>query len=340
MLESVGEINRRSSQELAINRLFSLPVRLLSQGKLSVFLFHKVPLKLDTLMPQEIDLAVFERLLDTISAVFTVIPLDSAAVALRCGKLPPHAACITFDDGYPDWISGVVPALQRRNIHATFFITAGQFFGQPLWHERIANAVQRCKLPVLKLAHPALVAMPMQTLQQRTAAVLYLERCLKYLTLPARNALLQELEGLAGANPGQLTNMPVADLRAMHALGFGIGAHTDDHPILTYCDDTSARREIAQTREELSGLVGSPVTSFAYPNGHPYADFSSRHVELVKQAGYTSAVTTHWGVATGATSPFQIPRFTPWGNKSLNIAWQLGRNLLTQPDCVEEQIRP
>lgn len=322
--------------EFTIKHLLNLPVRILAHGKLSVFLFHKVPSLPDPLMPQDLDLASFERLLDTVVSSFNVIPLEDAARSLSMGKLPARAACITFDDGYVSWIKGVVPALHKRNLHATFYITAGQFFGRPLWHERIANAILRCKSAVLKLEHPAFVPLPLTTMQQRTAAVQYLERGLKYLTLSARNELLLALEALTDASPTQVPVMPLADLRAMHSIGFGIGAHTDDHPILVYCDEATARREIGQTREELSGLIGSNVTSFAYPNGHPFKDFSSRHVALVKQAGYTSAVTTHWGVATAATSPFQIPRFTPWGSKSLNIAWQLSRNLLTKPDCVDE----
>lgn len=309
---------------------------MLAHGKLSVFLFHKVPAVPDPLMPQDLDLTSFERLLDTVISTFNVIPIEHAAKSLRSGKLPSRAACITFDDGYPSWFNGVVPALHRRGLHATFYITAGQFFGRPLWHERIINAVQHCKSAELRIKHPALVPLPIATQRERTSAVLHLERCLKYLTLPARNELLLALEALAGTSPAQVPVMQLADLRAMHAMGFGIGAHTDDHPILVYCDDATARREIGQTREELSGLIGGAVNSFAYPNGHPFADFSARHVELVKQVGYTSAVTTQWGVATAATSSFQIPRFTPWGNKPLNIAWQLGRNLLTHPDCVDE----
>ena len=333
---SICTIANAPAREIAINRILGLPVKLLARRKLSVFLFHKVPSQPVPLMPQDLDLASFEQLLDTVVSTFNVVALADAAKALRTNTLPPRAACITFDDGYASWINGVVPALHKRNLHATFYITAGQFFGRPLWHERIANAVLHCKTDFLKLDHPAFVPLPMTTLQQRTAAVLYLERGLKYLTLSARNDLLLALEAVTGTACSQVPVMPLADLRALHTMGFGIGAHTDDHPILVYCNEDTARREIGQTREELSGLIGSAVTSFAYPNGHPFADYSSRHVELVKQAGYTSAVTTQWGVATAATSVFQIPRFTPWGNKPLSIAWQLSRNLLTHPDCVDE----
>lgn len=287
-------------------------------------------------MPQDLDLPSFERLLDSVVSSFNVISMEDAVDALNRGKLPSRAACITFDDGYANWLNGVVPALRKRNLHATFYITTGQFFGRPLWHERIANAVDHCRADVLKLAHPAIVPLSMTNMQQRNTAILYLERTLKYLTLPAREDLLANLESQTGTSAAHVSVMPVADLKALHAMGFGIGAHTDDHPILVYCNETSLRHEIGQVREELSGLVGAPVKSFAYPNGHPFADFSSKHVELVKQAGYTSAVTTDWGVASAGNSVFQIPRFTPWGKKPLSIAWQVGRNLLTRPDCVEE----
>lgn len=287
-------------------------------------------------MPNDLDLSAFKLLLDSLVSVFNVIPLEDALIAMRNGKLPPRAAVITFDDGYPTWINGVATELQARNLHATFYITIGQFSGQPLWHERIINAVRQCKSDVLKLDHPAYIPLPLDSLRQRTEAILYLEQSLKYLSLSARNDLISNLESLTGSTPDQVPVMSLSDLRKLNAMGFGIGAHTDNHPILQYCDTKTLCHEIGQVREELGNLAGCSVTSFAYPNGHPFADFSSRHVEFVKKSGYTNAVTTQRGVAKVSTSPFQIPRFTPWGKNPGRIAWQLGCNLLTKPYCVDE----
>ena len=321
---------------MPISSLVNLPIKLLAHGKLSVFLFHKVPLHQDPLMSMDLDLAAFERLLDTVISSFRVIPLEDAVAGLINGNLPPRAACITFDDGYSDWLNGVVPALERRNMHATFFITSGQFEGRPLWHERIAHAVRNASLGPLDIGHPAFFPIHIQTDADRAAAVSRLEHFLKYLTLPARDGLLRYLEAVVGVNMTDVPRMSLADLRALHARGFAVGAHTDNHPILVYCDEATAYQEIGQVRETLSGYIKAPVTSFAYPNGRPFADFSSRHIQMVKRAGYTSAVTTQWGVGGLGTSVYQIPRFTPWGNDPLRITWQLGRNLLTLPDRVEE----
>ena len=108
------------------------------------------------------------------------------------------------------------------------------------------------------------------------------------------------------------------------------------HPILDYCNAAEAEREIGGARERLRAIVGGAVDGFAYPNGRPYADFSRLHVDAVKRAGYRYAVTTHWGVADAGTSPFQIPRFTPWAERDWHVTYQLVRNLMTQPMQVPE----
>jgi len=313
-----------------------LVLQSMSKGKLSVFLFHKVPRQRDPLIPAEVDIARFEHLLDTTFTKLQVLPLGDALALLQAGRLPRRAACITFDDGYPDWLSGVAPLLLRRNLHATFFITSGQFDGVPLWHERILAAVRRLPGSVLDMGIPFLPAQPVATMADRQRQVLRLEQELKYLTLFRREQILQQLESMAGVQPAQVPVMSEAQLRDLHSQGFGIGAHTALHPILDYCNAEEVEHEIGGARERLRAIVGGAVDGFAYPNGRPYADFSRLHVDAVKRAGYRYAVTTHWGVADTSTSPFQIPRFTPWAERDWHMTFQLARNLITKPLQVPE----
>lgn len=311
-------------------------LQLLSRGKLSVFLFHKVPVESDPMVPQDVSLREFEYLLDAVLSQFEIISLEDGVQGLTAGRLPPRAACITFDDGYADWLQGMAPALQRRNMHATLFITAGQFDGKPLWHERIARAIRVMQGPVLDLRFPAIAPIDVAGLRARQKAVTRLERELKYLTLELREELLLRLEAAAGVHAADVPRMSVEQLRELDRRGFSIGAHTYDHPILDYCDQQQAVREIGGVREILAGLLGSPVRMFAYPNGRPYVDFSSHHVSIVKRAGYSSAVTTQWGAAEIGSSVYQIPRFTPWGKDPIRFMLQLGRNLMTAPERVPE----
>jgi hypothetical protein len=83
------------------------------RNKLTVFLFHKVPQVENLLTPSEISLKQFETTLGFAKEAFRILPLTDAVLALKAGNLPQRAACITFDDGYPDWLAGAVPVLQR-----------------------------------------------------------------------------------------------------------------------------------------------------------------------------------------------------------------------------------
>ena len=316
--------------------LFRLGLRALSKNKVSVFVFHKVPLKPSPLVPEDITTEAFESLLDILMTDFCMIPYEDAVLGLQGGKLPDRAACITFDDGYPDWLAGVVPILERRKIHATLFITVGQFYGLPLWHERIFHAIQSTTAQRVDLSFAPIPPLKLETLADRQAAGALLERDLKYLTVKVRDILVERLEALMEVRPETVTRMTVAQLRDLHSRGFGIGAHTYSHPILDYCDENESVNEIGGAREILSELVGGPVKAFAYPNGRPYVDFSGNHVDIVKRSGYTSAVTTQWGAAEVGSSVFQIPRFTPWGRGQARITLQMGRNLLTKPARVPE----
>lgn len=312
--------------------------RVLSRGKLTVLLFHKVPLQAHPLATGELDLSEFERVLQATLRLFRVIPLEDALMGLRHGSLPPRAACITFDDGYPDWLTGVVPVLERYEAHATFFITSGQFSGMPMWHERILHAVDAAPAGVAPIQMESAGHAPIVIGEglERRRAVQQLDQLVKYQVPAIKEQLLRQLEQHTGTRADQVPVMSAQSLRDIHARGFGIGGHAVTHPILRLCTPDEAYREIGGAKEELEAIIRAPVRAFAYPNGVPERDFSEEHVAMVKRAGYTSAVTTHHGSASAGTSPFQIPRFTPWGPSALKMDLQFARNLMQPPRALAE----
>jgi peptidoglycan/xylan/chitin deacetylase (PgdA/CDA1 family) len=316
--------------------MFNRLIKFIANDKLSVFLFHKVPKERDKLVPCDIWQADFEKVVDYLSENFSILPLTDAVQHLDSNKLPKGSAAITFDDGYADWRSGVVPILESRSIPATFYISTGQLSGQPMWHERLANILMVYKgeeLDMTEFRHPVLKT---GTIQQRIEALRALEYHFKYLPLRIRDMFLDQLEQKVGAKPANVSRISVEDIAFISRKGFEIGAHTHDHPILGLCDSDLALDEIARPKEILQEIIKAPVSGFAYPNGHPGIDFSNRHIEMVKAAGYSYAVTTQWGVASHRTSPYQIPRFTPWGPSRSKMSLQLLRNLYSAPECLAE----
>lgn len=304
----------------------------LSRNKVTVLAFHKTPLLPDPVVPLEPDLRAFERIVDFIAERFRIISLEEALSSFaRRTSLPSAsgAACLTFDDGYVDWLNGVVPLLQGRNLPAAFFITTGQLDGMPLWHERIRWAVQTARDTVLDVSLPAPTPVPVPTARERIQVTARIESALKYQALGAREQLIAALEAHAGADPKGMPRLMPRQVRELHDAGFEIGTHTVNHPILSCCDAAQAKHEIGSAKETLEGLIGNRVSYFAYPNGRR-RDYGPAHVDQAMAAGYTCAFTTEAGAWTGRSPVFEIPRFTPWGPNPARIGLQMTRNLLRQ----------
>lgn len=306
-------------------------LRLAGRGKLTVFAFHGITVEKNSLSEQ-LTLADFEKVIYFVSKRFVVLPLDQAAKRLQQDKLPPGAASITFDDGYSNWLDGATAVLEKNNLHATFFITTGQFCGLPLWHERVSHAVSQLSGPFFDIPGFGLPKLPLGTLAERQRVYVLVQDLLKYQSPADQLQSIAALERVAGILEQPKTAMGIAQLRAIANRGFGIGAHTVTHPILRRCDRATAVQEIGFAREFLQGATGFPITGFAYPNGRPLTDFGHEHVDMVKAAGFTHAVTTHRSAARGGrTSVFEIPRFTPWGPSHRQMALQTIRNMVTRP---------
>lgn len=77
-------------------------------------------------------------------------------------------------------------------------------------------------------------------------------------------------------------------VRQMSDNNISFGSHTLTHPFLTRIPRKEAEREIHLSKEIIEQKIGKSVTTFAYPTG----DFNSEIKEIVKEAGYTCAVTT------------------------------------------------
>jgi len=120
--------------------------------------------------------------------------------------------------------------------------------------------------------------------------------------------------------------MTSQQVKALRAAGMGIGAHTVHHPILACLEPDEAEQEIVGSRDYLQGLLGEPVTLFAYPNGKPETDYRREHVEMARRLGFRAAISTVWGVARCDSDFFQLPRFTPWERSRGRFGLSLLRN--------------
>ncbi len=286
---------------------------LASGQRLSILIFHRVLAAPDALFPAEVDAARFDRLMALVARSFNVLTLADAVRRLGQGNLPPRALCITFDDGYADNHDIALPILQRHGLSACFFIATGFLDGGRMFNDSVIECVRRSSAKRIDLAEFGLGVFDLGTPQRCVAAISTLLPVIKYMGPAQRQAALQRLQ--QHCQPSPLPNdmmMTRAQVRAMHAAGMEIGAHTVQHPILNLVDDAEAERELADSRSLLQNLIDHPVALFAYPNGRPDKDYGHRHAVIAARLGFAGAVSTAPGVAAPGSDVFQLPRFTPW----------------------------
>jgi peptidoglycan/xylan/chitin deacetylase (PgdA/CDA1 family) len=317
-------------EALLLSRLLlSLLSRGGSHGRLSILIYHRVPVQPDPLFPDECDARLFDEQIQQLADCFNIIPLSDAVRALDGGRLPPRAACITFDDGYADNAEVALPILLRHGVPATFFVAAGVLDGGRMWNDTVIELVRLAPGELLDLNEIGMGRFEIGTIPQRRQAIEALIDKLKYLPMEARQAKVDEVCALIPVVPPDDLMMTSEQIRELHAAGMEIGGHTVNHPILARVEDRVAAAEIGNGKEMLEGVIHAPVRLFAYPNGKPRRDYLPQHPQMVKRFGFEAAVSTAHGAAAADSDRYQLPRFTPWDRGEVRFSLRMAQNLLT-----------
>ena len=296
----------------------------LGASSLLVLIYHRVLPARDPLLPDEPDAAGFAAQLDVIGSLFNVLPLAEAVRKLRAGQLPARAVCITFDDGYANNCEVALPILKSRGMPATVFVAPGFLSGGRMFNDTVIEALRRAPAE-LDLTRDGFGRYELPDAAARVRAITAILPVLKYLPQAERIRRATTIAERVGADLPDDLMMTEEQVRRLHRGGITIGAHTVNHPILANADDATGRREIRDSKGRLEDMIGTPVTTFAYPNGGPVKDYKSRDVALAREAGFEVAVSTAWGAATASSDPMQIPRIAPWDRTALRFGVRMVR---------------
>lgn len=296
-------------------------------GRLSILIFHRVLPAKDELMPDLPDVVEFERMMLWTRNWFNVLPLSNAVERLFEGSIPRRALAITFDDGYGDNERIAAPLLHRLGLSATFFVSTGYLNGTCMWNDTVIEAVRAARCDSVDPGVVGLPVLPLHSLQAKREAIGRILRAIKYLDQEERDAAAARIAERCAAPPIGDMMMRAHQVRRLRQLGMDVGAHTVSHPILARVAPDAAHAEIRSSRSHLEGILGSRVSLFAYPNGVPQRDYSGLHVEMVRDCGFSAAVSTAWGAASSRSDPFQLPRFTPWDTTALRFGARMAINL-------------
>jgi peptidoglycan/xylan/chitin deacetylase (PgdA/CDA1 family) len=111
-----------------------------------------------------------------------------------------------------------------------------------------------------------------------------------------------------------------AELRELSAAGVGIGSHTRTHPRLPEVDASAKREEIGGSKRRLEDVLGSSVSSFAYP----YGQYDEDSLRAVQEAGYRIGCSTRSGFNGPDIDRYSMRRVEIYGDDNL---WQFRQKL-------------
>jgi peptidoglycan/xylan/chitin deacetylase (PgdA/CDA1 family)/CelD/BcsL family acetyltransferase involved in cellulose biosynthesis len=289
----------------------------------------------------------FRAQMEHLSKHFPVLTLDQIAG----GQFPkgrPYCVAVTFDDGYRDNFLCAFPILKSLAIPATVFLATGYVeSGELPWYDQIRLAFKLTKRKQIALSGGG----PSGKLDESPARARFSETVLRWMRgLPQaerKAAIVEVFDALHVPHQPNLPNQMLRweDIRQMAKCGISFGAHTVTHPVLSRCSGKEVRKEVFESKQAIENRLQTPVVHFAYPFGQTQ-DYSLQAKQIVREAGFKTAVTTVWGVNEPDSDPFELRRFAPWDSDpaefQLRFDWYRLREL--QPSRVldrgnEEMLR-
>ncbi len=282
-----------------------------TQPVCTIFVYHRVNDDRDPFF-YAMTVSRFRAEMEYLAKNFHLVSLDQ----LACGQLPTngnrYCVAVTFDDGYRDNFLYAAPILQKLGIPATIFLTTGYIeSGQLPWYDQVRLAFKLTRQPHIALQEIGGPVSALDTDYVRLQALAYTLNWLRQADEPSRSHLLEELfRALRVPTPLNMPNTLLGwdEIRQMSRQGITFGAHTVTHPVLSTLPVSRLQEEILGSKKTVEKRLQRSIQHFAYPFGKK-ADFSADAKQVVRAAGFVTAVTTISGVNDPQQDPYELKRF-------------------------------
>lgn len=273
----------------------------------------------------ELNSTLIEQQLLWLKSRYTMISSEDVKEFYYGGKSLKNSCHITIDDGWRSTYDVIFPLLKKHNIPATIFVSPKiTNDGTNFWyHEYKGYDAEKIKSILIN-----------KGFFTEKVRLLPLDLVFKEMLIDDVNEVLELYRSEFGVSLKERGFVNPAELIEMDKSGLvEIGAHTMTHPILANETDTRSEREIIQSVESLSEILGHKVTTFAYPNGLEDLDFGKRETATLEKIGIELAYTVDPGVLNAKENPLLISR-------TCSISrLKLGRLGLMLPS-LHDQVKP
>ncbi len=290
---------------------------LLHRGRVLILAYHRV-LPGDRLADYAVEPGMyvtdstFSHHLRFLKAHYDILSMQEWLASWSNGGLHPRGryCLITFDDGWRDNFQFAFPILRDFRIPATIFLATG-FIGTQewFWTEKVTYLLMRgdpARLASSPLVRTAPAYSPWALVRslclgsrrsrspgERAEDVSLVIERLKEHPPDRLTAFCEALSNQLGIHlPCDRTCLTWEEIEEMSACGIAFGSHSHTHPILTRMPRPLVHKELEESKRVLESRRVNFTPVFCYPNGN----FTVEIQQLVQQANYCAAVTTHHGL--------------------------------------------
>jgi len=204
--------------------------------------------------------------LERLTTHATIIPIDRLVDWLAGdGTLPPDAVVVTFDDGYCDIDTTVLPLLERFDAPATVYVSTGCVVNRESPFAFRLLAALRAREHVSLRWDGSLIEADLSTEEAVRATYNQLYAASKWADPTERSRLLDRLDADDPEPAPMLRPDDVASISASELVT--VGSHGHRHVPLAGYDEATVRRDLEEADRLLTDWTGSPPDHFSYPHG-------------------------------------------------------------------------
>ena len=244
-----------------------------TKKRLTIFCYHDVsnnPSEFSHNHDLNVPPSIFEYQIDYINKKFNVISPDD----LLAGKIPAHAALITFDDGFKSYFTNAIPILEKHNLPSINFLNMAPIKGEIFWSGLITYLSENS--PDFN-QH---VATKIKVNLKGKPLFLYCSRKIVNSFLKTKNKTYRdEVNGYVG---NFATENDLQSVSTNNLVYFGNHLYNHDVPILL--SDNKLLESYRKNEDELKKYPNS-ISMFAFPFGQPGTCFLEQQIELLIENG-------------------------------------------------------
>jgi peptidoglycan/xylan/chitin deacetylase (PgdA/CDA1 family) len=238
----------------------------------------------------------FEKQLDYFGDRYGFLGKDEFFECVSLGKTT-NGVVLTFDDGFVDHFTHVLPALQHRRLWGIFYIPTATLASKELLDvhrihvllgkhggKRIAKTTREMITDDMISTNRNIEFNKLTYVYQTNSeSVTYIKRLLNYFVdYKYRKKILDELMSVFFPKELELKMefyMNQAKLTSMVQAGMILGSHTVNHPVMSRLDSGKQEKEIVESFSVIDSIVNkSAQRNYCHPYGgfHSFTDETER----------------------------------------------------------------